>query len=175
MALKSLMSFSAGELTPELHDNVSLSKFQKGLETARNVMISKTGSILSRFPRANFVKSKNDGEAIVCFSPPNSNVLLEFGPSYVRTYNFAGSLLNDSATPINGDLANANFVSSKNFVYILIEGETPHRFDFISYTFATSDDAFGVPFSFLGTYTITPACPPTVYEVEYAATLFVNN
>lgn len=121
MSLKPLLSFSSGELDPILHDRVTLEKFNSGLATARNVMISKTGSILSRFSTALFVKAKNDDQAIKLFSPPNSGKLLEFGHEYVRIYDFDGTLDGEIVTPYQEeDLYYLHFVPSKNYVYIFI-------------------------------------------------------
>lgn len=79
MALKPLLSFSSGELDPVLHDNVTLEKFNKGLETARNVIISKTGSITSRFPRKFFRQPKYPDGYVRLYSPPHSDILIEIG------------------------------------------------------------------------------------------------
>ncbi len=69
MGIKRQLSFSSGELHPVLHDRVSLDKFTKGLATARNVIISKTGSIISRFSTAYFKDAKTSGNTVKCYSP----------------------------------------------------------------------------------------------------------
>lgn len=79
MSLKPLLSFSSGELDPVLHDNVTLEKFNKGLETARNVIISKTGSITSRFPRKFFRLPEYPDGYVKLYSPPHSGIILELG------------------------------------------------------------------------------------------------
>lgn len=178
MSLKPLLSFSSGELDPILHDNVTLEKFKKGLATARNVMIGKTGSIISRFARAHFVKAKNDDEEIKLFSPPNSGVLTEWGNLYVRMYDFDGNLLYDVAHPFTeADLEIMHFESSGSLIYIFVAGKPT-----IAFVYRTGDFPVGTIIT-LGLFDIpatpnnsglTTAGPPTGYRVDYAASIVRN-
>jgi len=134
MALKPQLSFSTGELDPLLHDRVTLERFQNSLATARNVMIGKSGTVMSRFGRFHFRKSKYDNAPIKVYSPPNSSLLLEFGydPSsptdtYVDLYDFTGTLLHSFDGTIGSggnpvfraeDLESLHFETSKDVVYV---------------------------------------------------------
>lgn len=179
MGLKPYSSFSTGELNPKLNDRVTLERYNKALETCRNTLISKTASMMSRFATAHFVKSKNNGEAIKLYSPPNSGRLTEWGNLYVRVYDFDGTLLHDVVSPfVEADLPNMNFeaggdnshyaVGGKNF-YIFVTGKASQKFDYINGQFD--------PLSFLrastspGPVMVTVVGPPTGYAVDYAFTL----
>ena len=48
MAFRNLTAFGAGEITPELAERSNLDKFQTGLKTLRNCMVTKFGGITSR-------------------------------------------------------------------------------------------------------------------------------
>ena len=110
MAIKPQTSFSGGELDSLLHDRVTLERFQNGVHTGRNVMIGKTGSILSRFSTFLFIKAKYDNGPIKIFYPQNSGFLLEFGcdpnnmddvtftGNYVRLYDTLGNMIHEYVT-----------------------------------------------------------------------------
>ena len=148
MSLKPLLSFSSGELDPILHDHVTLEKFKKGLHTARNVMVSKTGGLLSRFSRSYFKNGKNSGEQIKLFSPPNSSALLVWGNLYVRTYDFEGTLVNEVAHAYNETQVQAmHFTASGKYVYVFIKGQEMLKFlyDDATPAFVASADMFSLP------------------------------
>jgi hypothetical protein len=48
MAYKAQSSFGTGELDPRLWERTTLEKYMSGLEVARNVAITKGGTIISR-------------------------------------------------------------------------------------------------------------------------------
>jgi len=177
MSLKPLLSFSSGELDPILHDRVTLQRFNKGLDTARNVMIGKTGSILSRFTRAHFVKAKNNNEAIKIISPPNSGKLTEWGPLYVRIYDFDGTLDIELAhTYTAADLEIAHFVHDSDRIYIFVDGKEPTALDYVglpSPYFIPYGNLFATPLSPTIT-SVTPAGTPAGYPVEYLVTQIYN-
>lgn len=190
MSLKPYLSFSSGELDPILTDNVTLEKFNKGLATARNVVIGKTGSITSRFSRYHCVNAKNSNEKIRLYCPPNANYVLEFGPLYVRVYNyfegdfgflrFPGILnplefiVERAHTFTESDLANLHFTTSKDHVYIFCEGEKTLKLKLELYTsdFVPEADVFKL---------INPLLPvgvsvtsSTGYKVDYLMAVVVN-
>jgi len=160
MALKSLLSFSTGELDPVLHDNVTLHKFGKGLDTARNVIIGKTGSILSLPGRANFsIPFLN--KKFRLYRPPNTTILTQWGLDFVNVFDFStghsvtvGFTNTDTVfTPDGGttfraltedELSQINFVSSKQYVYIFIKGFETLKFDYSTVTFEYFATAFGL-------------------------------
>lgn len=140
MALKPQFSFSSGELDPTLHDKVTLERFQNALATARNVIVTKKGSLISRFGRFHFKKSKYDDNPVNCYSPPGSSILIEFGlninstnptnKAYIAIYDFNGNEL-FYVEPVNSADPEANrfrfdaitlnklhFVTSGEYVYV---------------------------------------------------------
>lgn len=176
MAIRTQSSFSTGELDPVLHDRTTLQKFQKGLATARNVVISKTASILSRPSRAHFIKSKNDDETIVLYSPPNSGVLMEWGDSYVRLYDFSVNLIADlSHSFIESDLENLHFATSGKHVYVFCAGKNTLKllFDDVTPVFIASSEVFRVPAS-PSINSVTGVGSPSGYSVDYLVTYVIN-
>lgn len=181
MSLKPLLSFSGGELDPILHDNVTLEKFQKGLATARNVMIGKTGSIISRFSRENYAKAKNDGEAIKLYCPPNSNHALEFGNLYVRVHSTLGDpggtlQVELVSTYTEADLPDLHFETSKDYVYIFCAGKKTQKLKltFSGSTFVAEADVFKIPVAPNSIF-ITPSGTPAGFPAFfYAVTAVIN-
>lgn len=176
MALKPLLSFSTGELDPSLHDFVTLEKFNKGLATARNVLISKTGSIKSRFSRAHFVKCKDDGVKVKLFCPPNSSVLTEWGPFYVRAYNFSGSVLYTATHSYTAaDLEIIQFVADATYLYAFVKGKTPIKLAYRNNSPALAS-LTSTMFSVFeaNSLSVTPAGTPSGYRVDYLVTPVLN-
>lgn len=176
MSLKPLLSFSSGELDPILHDHVTLEKFKKGLHTARNVMISKTGGLLSRFSRSYFKDGKNSGEKIKLFSPPNSSALLVWGNLYVRTYDFEGNLVNEVAHLYDEDqVQSMHFIASGKYVYAFVEGQQILKFlyDDATPAFVTAADIFALPEAPTN-MVITANGAPTGYSVDYLVSKVKN-
>lgn len=175
MALKPDLSFAGGELDPVMHDRVTLEKFKKGLATARNVFVSKTGSLKSRFSRAHFLKAKEDDEVIKIYSPNNSGILTEWGDGYVRVYDFAGTLIGTvtSGAPNAAFLLNAHFVTSRKYIWLFSEGEDEVIFLYDDATPAfvnPNSDRINPPTFF----TLAIGGVPTGYQVDYAVTKVVN-
>jgi hypothetical protein len=176
VSLKPLLSFSSGELDPILHDHVTLEKFKKGLHTARNVMVSKTGGLLSRFSRSYFVDGKNANEQIKLFSPPNSSALLVWGNLYVRTYDFTGALVNEVAHLYNeAQVQTMHFTASGKYVYAFVEGQTALKFlyDDATPAFVASADVFALPLAPTN-MAITANGAPTGYSVDYLVSKVKN-
>lgn len=178
MSVKRILSFSSGEIDPILHDRVTLEKFKKGLATARNVMVGKTGAIMSRYSRAHFVKAKYDDQPIRIYSPPNSELLVEvgvappFSTGYIRFYDFSANLLGEIlGTYSPWDLSTIQFEASKDFLYIF-SSDSPLKIDLTSYTVvplafrAVDTPVYGSSFVPTGTF--------AWYDVDYAVT-YVSN
>lgn len=176
MSLKPLLSFSSGEIDPILHDRVTLAKFATGLHTGRNIIVGKTGSLLSRFARAHFKKAKNNNENIKLFSPPNSEVIIEWGNLYVRIYLFDGTLFADTAhSYTEDDLPNIHFVHTGPFVYIFLAGEETLKMRYTGSgpTFESSSVIFS-PKTAPTSLTIAATGAPSGYAVDYLVTAIFN-
>jgi len=174
MAIKVQSSFSTGELDPRLAERTTLEKFQKGLFTARNVIITIAGSIISRAARAFFVQAKTVNKKIVGFSPPGSGILLEFGDLYVRTYDSTATLINEVVTTYaEADLPNLHFKSSKKHVYIFLEDNQMEVFmwDIGAPAFLSQALLFAVP---AASTSIGTTIGGTGYQVDYAVTYVLN-
>lgn len=190
MALKPLLSFSSGELDPVLHDNVTLEKFNKGLETARNVIISKTGSITSRFPRKYLKSAKYPDGKCKVYAIPHTPYFLEVGVDgddsngYVRCHNIQlpFSSLETSYTTTWDKIRKIQFITTKSktpdpsdviYVYMFVGGESPLLLKIspdVSIGFSV-DELFDIreaPTS------VTYTGNGTGYNVDYMVTAVVN-
>lgn len=177
MSLKNLLTFSSGEIDPVLHDRVTLDRFSKGLDTARNIIISKTGSIRSRFSRAFFIQTKNVNEKVKVFCPPNSGVLTEWGVNYVRLYDFSASLIVEYATTYSeADLEEMHFVPTGPFVYVFVEGleTTRLRYEGSGAGFDPGTVVWGIPSGPSSLTVNIGGVPPTGYIVDYLVTTVFN-
>jgi hypothetical protein len=181
MALKPLLSFSSGELDPILHDNVTLEKFNKGLNTARNVIIGKTGSIISRFSTEYFVKARYDNVPIRLFAPPfpDRDVLLEIGAGYIRVRRFGESIPVTDLTAASietSDLPKLQFTVQNDLIFIFIEGkETVILWvaKDVPNIVLTTSVFFNIPNApYTASWVVNSA---TGYRVDYLVTLVVNN
>lgn len=175
MGLTVKPSFSAGELDPVLWERTTLDKYKSGCATARNVVVSKTGSILSRQSRYHFVQCKIDNSDVVIYSPPGSGLVLEFGHLYVRVYAIGvTTMLAEVVTAFTQfDVGNMHFDTSGVYVYIFVAGKTVAKFDYFTYSFIASANIFQVPDAPTSAV-VTPAGTPAGYSVEYAVTYILN-
>lgn len=184
MALKPLLSFSSGELDPILQDQVTLEKFNKGLATARNVMIGKTGAILSRFSRRFVRESRlNDNNPIKIYQPPNTQYLLEFGVDYLRLHydinEFGSGAFDFTGTGYTkDDVQKLHFTTSQGYVYIFCDGKEMKKFflgddNVGTARFLNSSEIFHVPapIIYMGVFAFGT---PSGYPVDYFATLVIN-
>ena len=190
MSLKPQLSFSSGELDPILHDRVTLERFQNALATARNTTIGKSGTIKSRFGKEFFVEQYYPDTPIRVYSPPNSELFLEFGHDpaptfpgqgqYIRLYSFDGTLLHefDNATDgilfLEEDLPKLHFETSKDYVYVFkAYSEFAERFIVFKikitedYAILIGDDCFEFPQP-PGSPSLVVTVGGTGYRVDYA-------
>ncbi len=173
MALKVQSSFAAGELDPALHERTNFDKYQSGLKTARNVVVGKSGRVVSRSGRTFFKKTKLSNSRSVIYSPPNSGYLIELGHQYVRIYNFAGTLLFDQfSLYTEADLPSVEFQANKNAVYMFCEGKQPTMIILNSGVATTGGTGLfaGVSAPIVSSKTIAG----TGYAVEYIATFLTD-
>lgn len=177
MGLTVKQAFTAGELDPVLHERTTIDKYKTGMATARNVVVSKTGSVLSRPGRIHFQAAKLDDSFIRIYSPPGSGLILEWGHLYVRQYTLGGIYVGESASLLTAtDLLTANFETSGTIVYIFVSGKEITKFFYTDPLFANFADQTGI-FALPGapaSVSIAPAGTPTGYKVEYAMTLVFN-
>lgn len=188
MALKDQLSFSAGEIDPILHDRTTLQRFENALGTARNVMISKTGTIMSRFGRFFFKQAPYANQKIRVYSPPRSSVIFEFGVdesgvSFGNLYDFSGNLLAAlnifSTLDLGANLDDLHITTSGFYIYVfkVIENtsgrETFLRINYNSSFSVTQDSVFTVIPSAPASVTFTGAVS-TGYQVDYAVSMVIN-
>lgn len=179
MSLKPLINFSSGELDPILTDQVTLEKFNKGLSTARNVIIGKTGALMSRFSTQYIRRAKEEGK-IKVYSPPNTEYVLEFGVGYLRLHYYIdidnGSMGLDFTTDYTEvDLQNLHFTTSQDYVYIFCEGKKVKKFklDYINSSFMSDTSIFNIPMLPISISSIT-VTSSNGYPIDYLATIVVN-
>lgn len=165
MALKIQPSFTTGELDPALHERTNLDKYKSGLATARNVIIGKSGRLLSRPGRRNFIQCKTDGKKVKIHAMSHNGSFLEWGDLYVRMYEVDGTLVFDLAHAFTeAQLDDIHFTDIDfSFVLITQNGQTPLILNVISGgAFVTGKfDLHATPISL----TITGAA--TGYNVDY--------
>jgi hypothetical protein len=174
MGLGVKSSFSTGELDPALHERTNLSKYKSALATARNVIITKTGSLMDRIARKYLVATKTAGSQVLGYSPPGSGYFLEWGNLYVRIYTFntdgEATQVYDLAHPLTeADLPNIRFETSGVYVYIFCTGKNVQKLDYINGAFVSSSDIFKIPSAPVFP-TVTAAGAPTGYLVDYLFT-----
>jgi hypothetical protein len=190
MSLLPLLSFAGGELDPILHDNVTLDKFKKGLATARNVIITKTGSIISRFGRQHFVPAKIAGKKIKVYCPKNSFVVMEFGHLYVRIYDLSSfaeyGISQSPFTPspdadlvttfTEFDLDFLHFETNKNYVYVFRENAKMAKILLNGSSSAIVPEAnvFKVPPAPSAISVVQTGTPTGFPAVQYAITVMIN-
>ena len=190
MALKPQTSFSGGELDPTLHERVTLERFNSALATARNIMITKLGTLKSRFGKFFFHLAFHSGKPIRVYSPPNSGVILEFGKyydedilqesNYLVLYDFSGNILADY-TAVNSSLTNfteeslkkLHFVTTKDYVYVF-RGFVPFaqrnvifRVKYTSAYAVEDADLFELPY-LTGSPSYSYTANGSGYQVDYA-------
>lgn len=181
MGLVVKSSFSAGELNPALRERTTLEKYRDGLATARNVVVSKTGSLLSRCGRRNFVQTKLANRKVKLYSPPSSGYLIEWGHLYVRIYTMvqvgvipAGTLVADVSHALTEtDLPLIHFETSKTFVYVCVQGKQILKLNYLTGAFASGIDYFSIPAA-PDNGVVAPAGAPTGYYIDYAVTIVKN-
>jgi hypothetical protein len=181
MALKIQASFAAGELDPALHERTTLQKYDSGLKTARNAVVGRTGRLMSRPGRKHLVQTKLEGRRVILYSPPRSNLLLEWGHLYVRVYAYnnptylaslSGADLVDeySHALTEDDLDKIHFETSGQYVFVFCQGkETLKLFPDAGGGFVSSSDVFSPPPKPTAAGYITAT--GTGYDVEYAITV----
>lgn len=123
MGYKIQANFAGGELDPVLQKRVSLNKYSTGLATARNVVIGRTGRIMSR-PGRKYIKDGGNlsggsitagADAPVIIHPmPWKSRYCEFGVGYVQVYEADGTVVGQDTNLFTAaEIVNLNFVNVK--------------------------------------------------------------
>ena len=201
MAYKLQANFAGGELDPVLQKRVSLNKYGTGLATGRNVVIGRTGRIMSR-PGRKYIKDAGNlsggsitigaDNPVIIHPMPWKSRYLEFGVGYVQVYEADGTVVGqDTHSYTAAQIANFTFVNVKiknnyndffafdisypegyvTMVYDSISGNTSNMI-FDDGRFAPNG-LFFFPTIPLTLYNLTAL--GTGYAVDYAITLVVNN
>ena len=126
-------SFSAGELSPELHSRVDLQKYFTGLKTCRNMIVSRSGGVFRR-PGTEYVgKAKYGSEfgvRLIDFSfNEDQTYVIELGHYYARF------------------IRNGKYVTEQNEggQTVVIEIETPYRHEYLNdLNYAQSGDVITI-------------------------------
>jgi hypothetical protein len=173
MGLVDKPAFGAGELDPALWERTNLEKYRTGMAIARNWIVSKTGSLLTRNGRQFVAETKLVDREVILYSPPGGGVLLEWGHQYVRVYSLLTSpwsLIGDIAhSLLESDLTNIHFETSGSYVYIFCAGKNILKFNYSTGIFTGSTSIFAVPPA-PSTHALVQAGTPAGYNVEYAFT-----
>ena len=86
MANRAQRSFALGEVSPKLHARTDLQRYQEGLRTLRNAVVTKEGGAQSRAGTEYIGATKSNGAVrlVPCVFSTSQNYLLEFGAGYIR-------------------------------------------------------------------------------------------
>lgn len=171
--LKNYESFVAGELDPVLQERTTLEKYDKGLNTARNWVLGKSGRIVTRPGRKHFVAAKVSGRKIKIHPLPHLGSFIEWGHQYARVYTLSGTLVGDYSHSFTEDaLDYIKFVDIDVFyTMIFLSGNTPLLLGvFPGGGFETGFFSLPNP---LDSVTST-STGGTGYSVQYVATAIVN-
>ena len=183
MGLAPQASFSAGELDPALRERTTLQKYKTGLATARNVYIAKTGRIVTRASRKQFVKTKLSGRKVKIHTNSDTGAIIEWGHQYARVYTYNPDDITDynmdefvHAIP-ESDLDLVKFVDGKDVgtVYVFCYGRTVGLFSLLGpptgNVVSLGAAPFGIPTA--PTY-VSNTVSGTGYDVDYAVTMVIN-
>jgi hypothetical protein len=154
MAVKIQPSFTTGELDPALHERTNIDKYKSGMATARNVIIGKTGRVMSRPGRRWFKECKTAGKKVRIFPLGHIGSFLEWGDLYVREYSLDGTLIATTVhTFTEANLDDIKFVLAKNNIVIaFLDGSTPLYYQTAGVGLVTEANFLKVP----GELTMSP-------------------
>ena len=126
-------AFSAGELSPHLHDRVDLEAYYAGCAELRNFIPLPHGPILRRRGTHFVYEAKSSAVRLIPFTfNVTQSFVLEFTPGVMRVFYKDGILLNSGgyileiATPFAaGDLPNLNWAQNGDWLYLVDGRHTP--------------------------------------------------
>lgn len=181
MAIRVQASFAAGELDPAIQERTTLQKYDSGLSVGRNVIVGKTGRIMSRSSRRLFIKAKLSNRKVIVYCPPQTGYIIEFGHLYCRvyakdvagissSYGPSGQLIDEFVHDIpETSLDYVRFETSAGYVYVFCGGfQVKKLFYGPGGGFMPSATIFGIPTA--PTAAPTQTIAGTGYDVDYAFT-----
>lgn len=180
MAYEPKFNFSAGELTPQLHERTNLDKYQTGLKTERGAMTSKVGTILGKPGSSLVIRPKFDNQKSIFYEVPYTKYIVEIGHLYIRTHDMSAGTYVERTSPYPEERQPyMQFSAYKNqYVYISAGGGYPlRRLDLFEMLGIGGLDAFpGEPpiEISLGEIAGTSFGAPSGIQQEYIATYIRN-
>lgn len=181
MAYKNLVAFGAGEITPELAERSNLEKFQTGLKTLRNGVVTKFGGLRSR---RGFVLSEQVATTKL-YCPNNFSMAIVFGKTSFKVYEnqtdykFTPTTTNYTTFSLtDDDLENLHLTNDDLYLYGFVEGKVFFKIRLRS----------GGPFTTAQVTTFSNVAPgsyvldrvvggstPTGYDVDYGFSVISNS
>lgn len=167
MSLKVQSSFSAGELDPALHERTGFDKYQSGLATARNVVIGKTGRVMSRQGRKSLLRVLQNGLTCRTHNLGYLGCIMVFAASELKIYKVDGTLYQTVAhTYVEADLEKITFVDyAYGKIAVICKGKTTRSIDVAAGTIGSLMNASGT----LAPVVTASAIGGTGYVVQYVA------
>lgn len=189
MAYRLQSSMSGGELDPALTKRISLNKYSSGLKTARNIIVGKTGRILSRPGRKYMQDAYNSSRTLIIPMPWKCRYA-EFSAGYVEVFEADGtSVGSDTHSFTDAQLEYLQFIPlsfktslslgsggsaghyNKGYVIMVCNPEEFDNHNFI-YDNGKIENTFyytpALPYDGTGSYS------GTGYDVDYAVSAIVN-
>lgn len=194
MSFKNLISFGAGEITPELAERGNLEKFRTGLKTLRNTFVTKMGGLKNRagttraavgienyqtryhtIPNKPFLFEFKTDRLLIFTTFNNQTYSFNTLPDVVYVY-YPFEAVGEARTFTQAELKILNFTSDDKNLYIFCKGKRtlkllltpPYTMSVvIDYKFDFSPFYLASPTT---DYTAGGWTAPTGYEVDYTAT-----
>lgn len=181
MAYKNLVAFGAGEITPELAERSNLEKFQTGLKTLRNGVVTKFGGLRSR---RGFVLSEEVATTKL-YCPKNFSMALVFGKTSFTVYenqlNYKFTKITTNYTTFSltlDDLENLHLTNDDLYLYAFVEGKVFFKIRLREggpFTIAQVTSFSNVA---PGSYVldrVVSGSTPTGYDVDYGFSVISNS
>jgi hypothetical protein len=129
-------SFAGGELGPALHGRVDIAKYQVGLKTGKNVIVSKYGGVMNRAGLQFVCEVKNSASParLIPFSfNTEQTYVLELGNAYMRFIRDGGQILSGGSpyeivTPYAvADVERVNYAQEADVMFLAHRGYAPRK------------------------------------------------
>lgn len=195
MAYKNLVAFGAGEITPELAERSNLDKYQTGLKTLRNALVTKFGGLRQRagFVVGDISMSNFETYYTPWYTVVNRQIMFQFLTTTVKIhtgytgYGFTATVtvsVPGAYTYTTDQLKLMHFTNDDKYLYVFAKGQyvmrilldSPYTIDnFIFYgpPVQVPSGPGAVTTNFYPEYVAYTA--PSGYFVEYAYTSVKND